>query len=287
MTVSIVWVRTVNNCEELWFASDSRLSGGGTVIDYCPKILLLPRSDCAICFAGFTGTAYAIMQQLSLAIGAYEPAFKRSMDIKELKSHALNIFNSMSSAIKTDIPELKDPDASFIFGGYSWVHKSFEIWKIKYNLKTRSFEALPSQFIGINTSKNECAFASKRYKNDSFYRLGKMSFGGDQGGEAKRRLKELITNRIVSGIKVEKLDMEPFEVLRDMLRDKEKSYTIGGAPQVAKIYQYMHSMPVSVFWPDKASNQLTLLGRPLLKYENIQPWALDPDTLKTSNPNTK
>jgi hypothetical protein len=52
MTVAIAWVRAIRDCEELLFVSDSRLSGDGRNLDVSPKILTLPRTDCAICFGG-------------------------------------------------------------------------------------------------------------------------------------------------------------------------------------------------------------------------------------------
>jgi hypothetical protein len=68
MTIAIAWVRTITDCEELVFVTDSRLSGDGRNFDGCPKAMILPRGDCAIAFAGYTGHAYPLMQQLALAI---------------------------------------------------------------------------------------------------------------------------------------------------------------------------------------------------------------------------
>jgi hypothetical protein len=75
------------------------------------------------------------------------------------------------------------------------------------------------------------------------------------------------------------LDMEPFEVVRDMLRDPGHAETIGGAPQVVKVYQYMRTAPLGVYWPQKAGGEVYLQGRACLGYERIDRWVLDPDTL--------
>lgn len=75
--------------------------------------------------------------------------------------------------------------------------------------------------------------------------------------------------------------MEPFETVRDMLRDAKHSETIGGPPQVVKIYQYMSSAPLAVFWPDRTSGIVHLQGRPCLGYERIERWVLDPDFLRS------
>jgi len=103
------WVRTVGTCEELIFASDSRLSGDGTTIDFCPKLIEFHRSDCAIGFAGYTGSAYVLMHQLDNAISAYGPLQSRAMDLRELRTHALKIFNSLANSIETPIEDLEAP----------------------------------------------------------------------------------------------------------------------------------------------------------------------------------
>jgi hypothetical protein len=64
MTIAAAWTRRIHSCNELVFVADSRLSGGARTFDYCAKILTLPRSDCAIAFAGSTDNAYPMMHQL-------------------------------------------------------------------------------------------------------------------------------------------------------------------------------------------------------------------------------
>jgi hypothetical protein len=116
MTICAAWVRKVGKQEELLVASDSRLSGGRS-IDYCPKLLVLPRLDCAVCFAGSTDLAYPLMLQLSLATEAHPPSFKRVLDLRPFVTHAVKVFNSMAEAIRTPVHDLKAPNVSFIIGG--------------------------------------------------------------------------------------------------------------------------------------------------------------------------
>ena len=73
--------------------------------------------------------------------------------------------------------------------------------------------------------------------------------------------------------------MEPFEVLRDMLREG-KYNSIGGPPQIVKVYRYLNAMPYGVYWPNRESDHITVLGRPLLDYETLEYPILDPDTLE-------
>ncbi|TBF68277.1 hypothetical protein ELG71_28665 (plasmid) [Rhizobium leguminosarum] len=101
MTIAIAWTRTISGCEELIFVTDSRLSGDGRTFDACPKTMTLPRDDCAIAFAGFTGHAYPMMQQLSFAIDAHAPLKRGSLELPQVKSHALKIFDAMSAQIKS------------------------------------------------------------------------------------------------------------------------------------------------------------------------------------------
>lgn len=297
MTISIAWVRTVGTCEELVFASDSRLSGTGYFTDYCPKLSILPRSDCAIGFAGYTHTSYPLMSQLSLAINAHKPLLNRSMEIRQLLSHALKIFDSMASSITVDIPwptkEQKeaatDPGVTFIFGGYSWVRKCFEIWDISFDYKENKFVAKPATYVVAHPKARKVFFQHDgiAFKNSNAV-FGKIAFGGDQGPEAEKRFIQLMNNRLdwdnEDSLYTVKLDMEPFEVLRDMLKDPNKPHSIGGAPQVIKVYQHMNAAPIAVYWPNKSSGQAWLLGRPILGYENIDYWMLDPDVLRTTHP---
>jgi hypothetical protein len=46
--------------------------------------------------------------------------------------------------------------------------------------------------------------------------------------------------------------MEPFEILVGMIRDNCFD-EIGGSPQIAKVYQFMNSIPHNVYWPSRES----------------------------------
>jgi hypothetical protein len=92
--------------------------------------------------------------------------------------------------------------------------------------------------------------------------------------EAKRMLVERLRegNRLSSG----GLNMEPFGVLRDILRYK-KFLSVGGAPQLVKIYEHMNAYAFGVYWPDRATGTVNLLGRPLMPYEKPPSGVIDPD----------
>jgi len=136
MTLAIAWVRTVKGCQELLFASDSRLCGGMRW-DQCPKIMTLPRTDCAIAFAGETFYTYPLMLQLCNAISSYTRSQNGAMDIHDLRGHALKVFNSMCLEIHNASDPDENKDIEILFGGYSWVRKKFSIWNFHYEVSER------------------------------------------------------------------------------------------------------------------------------------------------------
>jgi hypothetical protein len=278
MTIAIAWTRKITDCEELIFVTDSRLSGDGRTFDACPKTMTLPRSDCAIAFAGFTGHAYPMMQQLSFAIDAHAPLQRGSLELPQVKSHALKIFNAMASQIKSSSrlssPANTDPEAEFLFGGYSWIKKKFELWHITYSIGDKRFKADPAKWVRYSPDINKIEIKASKHAPENS--LGRIAFAGDQAPLAKRLLLEKLNSGPLSQAV---LDWAPFEVVRDMLRDPLRSETIGGAPQIVKVYQYMKSALVAVSWPNAAQGTPHLQGRSLLGYERTEKFVIDPETM--------
>lgn len=267
MTLSVAWVRNISGIEELVIATDSRLRGG-YAWDACPKIMLLPRSDCAVSFAGATAEAYPLMLQMFYSIASYPKSRDGATDISELKTYTLKMFNE-SRKFFHDFPsgseEAEEPEVVFIFGGYSWKKKKFLLWKLKFNRKSMEFD-----------------FVSVLKKSSS-----NIALIGDYQKEFRRRLGEIKREKKMG--RYPKWDMEPFEILRDMLREENQAEAggspfplIGGAPQIVKIYQHMNCKPYAVVWPDdKGILQINQMGRILPDYENTDWWILNPDTLRS------
>lgn len=287
MTIAVSWLRTVGDCEELVFVSDSRLSGDGRTFDASPKILLLPRGDCAIAFAGYTGHAFPMMLQLDLAIDSYGPSRRRSLDISSLKTHALKVFDGMADLIQSSagssVQQDVDPEASFLFGGYSWVKKEFELWSLTYVPSLHHFKASPAEWIRYTAPAKRFLF-SKTNSPKGPGPFCKVVVAGDQASKFRTLVLDKLATKHPNGTTFTGLDWEPFEVVRDMLRDPNHSETIGGAPQVVKVYQYMQTVPLGVYWPDKKTGNVYLQGRPCLGYERTEMWIIDPDSLKSENP---
>ena len=127
MTLGMSWVRNLGSIRELVVASDSRLSGG-QFWDANPEIMLLPRSDCVLSFAGATYDAYPLMLQAHNAIETFPKLKTRATDLADLKGHLLRVFNRSREFI-SGLPrnqQIPDPaEAAFMLSGYSWREKHF------------------------------------------------------------------------------------------------------------------------------------------------------------------
>jgi hypothetical protein len=250
MTIGIAWVeRRTDGREDLYFASDSR-TRGIRVLDLSPKILLLPRSDCALCVAGDTSATYALMLQVSAAIGAHEPARERNLDIVELKRHLLRVLTDTVNSVQDAAEPFTSSDAQLIFGGYSWRTKQFQLWTMYYEEKAKRFRA--------------------RDTHRFHARLPKAVFVGDQAKPYRAALWKALESASNSET------MLPLKTLAKMLERASIEESIGGAPQVARIGPHMNSRHMTVLWGKDRDRYL--LGRKLFAYENCDYHGIDPLT---------
>ncbi|MBF8709654.1 hypothetical protein IR016_22980 [Pseudomonas putida] len=270
MTIAAVWVRTLDNgVEELVFCSDSRLSSGKR-FDHCQKTFCFSRTDAAICFAGRTDWAYPMIIAAIKAANIHFPSQVRALGLSKFKSHLVDILNQMQREVHSYARGENIPEVTFIIGGYDWFEKAFRIWRIK-------FEALENKFI-----------AHERKGSSRFGSLGKIEIAGDPEWitEVRVRLKGLAQKRYGQNMRQPesaKFNMEPFEIIRDLLRESTANDSIGGAPQAVKVYQYLNSTDVGFFWPSADSGRLFISGRPLLEYERASiNSVIDPDTLNST-----
>lgn len=259
MTIAVGWLRKLDKTQELLVCTDSRLGGFGRW-DCGPKLLPLPRQDCILAFAGHTLYAYPILLQTLSAITQHPKIMSRALDLPQLKGHLVRVLNSMVELVK-DLPKGEEaPDVQFVLAGWCWRTSRFVAWVLHYDESIQKFTYRPLRhWSGANKNKF-------------------MFFIGDLFHTFKSKLVELLRNRgkLTDG----SFDMEPFEVLRDMLRSGEHD-EIGGAPQIVKVYRHMNVLPHAVLWPNASANTVSLLGRPLLSYERSQYLVLDPDSLST------
>jgi hypothetical protein len=289
MTIAAAWVRTLDNgAEELMFCSDSRLCGGKR-FDHCQKIFRLARNDAAICFSGGTDWAYPMIVAAISAAGLHLPSETRSLSLPKLGTHIINILNQMQREVHNFATAENIPDVTFIFGGYDWWKKRFRIWRLVFDEDEKKFVA-DEQSLLVFFDAEKKAFVTDEPRGLGFSKLGKIQIAGD-GEWAKKmreRIKDLVTDRYWhKGWKKDrrgaKFDMEPFEVIRDLLKESDANDTIGGAPQGVKIYQYLNSTDIGIFWPHVRDGRLFVSGRPLLDYERATiKSVLDPDSLNST-----
>lgn len=267
MTIGLAWVARRNDGRQhLYFASDSR-TRGGMVLDACPKILTLPRSDCAICFAGNTAATYPLMMQIANAIAAHKPARERSLDIRTLKAHLLRLLTDTIGGVTDAADPIKKSDAQFLFGGYSWLTKSFALWTIYFSDQSQIFRA--------------------RLCKNFHSRINMAAFIGDVAKEVRSEVFRRLQSSQDTTASPE--EFIPLAVLRDYLRGADSSSSIGGPPQLVRIAEHMNTRVLAVDWPLRGPDGTesivpTVFGRPLFDYENVDYWSINPDTFKVARP---
>lgn len=251
MTIAIAWVGARSDgAEHLYFASDSRTRGCG-VFDQCPKILTLPRSDSAICFAGDVAWSYPFMVQLLNAIAAHYPSRSRQLDITQLKDHLIKIATSLVGSIMEPMEDFDYSSATFIFGGYSWRKTAFCVWILSYDTTRKTYVA--------------------RTCNTFHPNLKQAAFIGDWSRRFRGRVYRAMSQPEENGVHAE---LRPLIELSLQLKECDRKDTIGGAPQVVRIGVHMNTRPFCVEWGTPPVK--TIFGRPLLSYENCDYWSIDP-----------
>ena len=263
MTICSAWVRKINNAEELVFVTDSRLRSFGSW-DCNPKIFTFSRTDCVICFSGDTVFSYPMMIQLKNEIELNPKIEGRHQRLTVFKGVILNILNGMLEH-KSDY---EIPDVDFLFGGYCWHSQEFKLWRFVYQKNIQKFTQHSVKFWkGVKGSI-------------------KVAFTGDYLDDAKERLVNLLKER--GTFENGALDMEPLEVIRDMLLEPDaetKYHLIGGAPQMVKVYKSLNRVPFGVKWQINKQERITLFGNPIKTFRKMPLPIIDPINLTYSNSN--
>jgi len=260
MTLVATWTRTSQMGSELWIMSDSRLSGG-KYWDYGPKIFSIGRSDALIAFAGETAWTYPLIAQISSYVESFVNLRERVIDLADAYELIIQMLNeSLAFISKPAHPSLKVPDCSFIFAGFSSRRKDFIVRRITFNTKRHQFEGFAARKLGGEL----------------------ISLIGDEA--PRTALARRISERRKTGGGIGfKLGMVPAEEFCEILSSK-KFTDIGGAPQVAKVYQNMSQTHFGVYWPPDVPTEeqrIYLRGRRLGKYDVLDhPWVYDPSYAK-------
>jgi hypothetical protein len=225
----------------------------------------LPRGDAFVAFAGSTLDAYPLMLQLRNWVENDPMVMDRGLDINEMKRRMRLMFNDMRLFI-TDLPagqKVPDPiDCELLFGGWSWQKSEFLTWRFRY-VPSRQLFDFESQGAGIKVGRDH-----------------PITFAGTR--EAVEMARDMIIEKLKTKGRFRSgeryLDMEPFEVLRDIIRE-QKVDDVGGPPQLIKLYRNATSKAFAVKWALPHQRDLTVLGRPLFKGEKTKLPTVDPDNI--------
>ena len=204
------------------------------------------------------------------AADLHAPSQTRALTLGKFKSHLLNILNQMQREVHNFAHGENVPDVTFLFGGYDWWNKCFRLWRIEFDVATGVF------------------VAHERTGSNALGGLGKIEIAGDSEWTEKLRktIKQLSQSRYGLDMRNPpnaRFNMEPFECIRDLLKNATAGDSIGGAPQAVKVYQYLNSADVGFFWPHVEGGRLFLSGRPLLDYERAEIRSvIDPDSIQST-----
>lgn len=260
MTLVVAWTRTTGTGRELWLISDSRLSGG-KFWDYGPKIFGAGRSDAMIAFAGETDWTYPLIAQVSSYVESFVNLRDRVIDVSEAYEKILEMLNNSLTFVSGAVDEsMEKPNCSFIFAGYSVRRNDFFIRRIVFDAGRKRFESR----------------SPRKLKGEY------ISYIGDKG-PVDAVVRRLSKTKPVDKSKSPRLGMEPAEVFFEVLTSK-RFHEIGGAPQVAKIYQHMNQKHFGVYWPPDVPNdeqKIYLRGRCLKSYDVLDhPWVYEPSSTR-------
>lgn len=255
MTLCTAWIRQEKDNQELVFATDSMLTGGGETWKHGIKLFELPRKDCLLCFAGETTKAYPLILNLISSIKFDQKVMNQHTDLRQVLDYLCSTFTELINSLVDEMQtEGYDPysAAKFIFGGWNWKTQLLEFWEIYYGKEEKRF-----LYNGYDN------------KNPRAYLMI-----GDHLDEAEELFVEELSknSKRIQG----SYDMEPFLVLSRMARNSSDYRSIDGALQVAKVYQSGSTEFFGVMW-QSVTGKHTFLGRELNPYIKPQIRFIDPD----------
>lgn len=235
MTLVAAWLRQNSNLRELVVASDSRLSGGESW-DVCPKLVALPRPATVMAMSGDATEAYTFLLHAINTCALLEGTKSGRTDLKYLAQKLRVAYADLRNHVG-DLPNGQKkptvPDLEVALFGWSWRNLTFEGYAFAFDkngvLRMQAVGALgPSRAYPLHLMGDAATQARRRI-------VGLLK---DRGRPLPQRGKS--DARIISEAAF--LDWEPLEVLTDMVADGSVR-TVGGMPQVFRIYQYGEAEP--------------------------------------------
>jgi len=277
MTIGVAWIRRQSDGDELWIASDSRLTHTGHFIwDTCPKLETLARRDAVLAFAGSTQEAFPLMMQMRTAVESYQALREGELSFAKVEQHLEGVANYMLNTLKLDPhirgtlegrPAFSTSEDTVVLAGYSRITKTFEIRDLGYKPDIEEWK------FSRSASQSESA-AIKYYVF---------------GDRASRTLfRSLLFHELKNSGKLDAnlpLDQEPLSVLVEMLKmpptfsreidghlavpDGYRPDSTGGAPQVVRLRLGSAAIKYVIRWETDTGTNDYLLGRRLMPYETV------------------
>lgn len=229
--------------EELCMIADSCVTGNQRFLA-APKIFSLSRNDCAIACAGTTAYSFPVVEHIMRAVELNQKFIDRACDITDFRRNVLDIANRC--LIEEQEPEgsPNGPDFNMILAGYSWRKKRFYIWEIRY----------------------EKRLGKMNYTTPKTIKKTLFAVIGDNVAEIRQKIFQRLENDKVKDRGL--VDMQPLDVLMDEINDNSlKTRSIGGYPQMVKIYPFMRVLPIGFRQLKKGKRIISYAGRPLLDFE--------------------
>ena len=232
--------------------------------------------------------AYPLIIQAINQLSMHRASMTREYDIHHAKGHLQRVFEAMLRE-RSDLPfgetSPEPPDTLFVMVGYSWATCSFELWRVAFDTYQNFFVWTKAKGLRSVGRLNRLVVIGSPSMSENSRR--KMERAGEtptisRSDDVVRVAKENIARLLLERNSVREtdgIDMEPFEVLCRMIRDKVSPY-VAGPPQVIKLYQSCSSQAVGVLWPSRAARKVAVLGRTVLDYERLDCPVIDPDTLE-------
>lgn len=239
MTITIVWRRKFSGVDEIIFASDSRLSAGYRW-DCAQKIFPIDGPNFCISFAGSADFAFPCIFQFQCMVKNYPKFSTGAAPISLMVKDFITIVNQLLGLVDDRILAQFN-STTFLVAGYDFSNGEMYGKEIKYNKTSRKYEKFDFGGFRSGAAKAAIGFAGEGYQ-DFFSGLGKLV--------AKRKTE---------------LNYEPLEVLAEIIYKQGKGSTIGGSPQLVKVYRHRNYLPYAV--KKNKEEGAALFGRPLLDYE--------------------
>jgi hypothetical protein len=270
MTIGTAWIRNGAFGEELWFASDSRLTGDGNIWDACPKLMALPRRDVVVGFSGTTAQAYPLLLQIANAVAWYRAAFDGTLEFFHMVGHLERVATSMMKQIisdpmitgaRFDRPEFSTTGDTLIIGGYSRAEGRLALRSLHYQPAEEKWKFdRPRRYSSLGHNQMIASFGDAKSKSRFVYLL-----------------KLLLDKRGIP--RSQTLGFEPLEVLATMLQMptstaqrlpmNRRPITIGGPPQVFRVLPGAQATAVAVQWEENKKSAVYLQGRETFHYEYL------------------